>query len=156
MFNTNFGTTKCPRVDSGVCVESEKGPTRCQVKNVVYMSVCVLCDQEHKHNPQGKHNGCYIGETSRTLYERVGEHLASLRRWEYASFMFKHWALNHPEMTSPPKFKFSVLKQAQESLAAAMSLSGIITSWADCYKTQNIELQTSNSKKIHFTLFWAQ
>ena len=26
-------------------------------------------------------------------------------------------------------------KQAQKSLAAAMSLSGIITSWADCYKT---------------------
>ena len=32
------------------------------------------------------------------------------------------------------------LKQAQESLAAAMSLSGIITSWADCYKAPNIEL----------------
>ena len=38
-------------------------------------------------------------------------------------------------------------KQAQESLAAAMSLSGIITSWADCYKTPNIELQTSNFEK---------
>ena len=32
-----------------------------------------------------------------------------------------------------------------------MSLSGIITSWADCYKTPNIELQTSNFEKIHFT-----
>ena len=31
------------------------------------------------------------------------------------------------EMLGPPK-------QAQESLAAAMSLSGNITSWADCYK----------------------
>ena len=31
-------------------------------------------------------------------------------------------------------------KQAQESLAAAMSLSGIIASWADCYKAPNIEL----------------
>ena len=39
-------------------------------------------------------------------------------------------------------------KQAQESLAAAMSLSGIITSWADCYKTPNIALQTSNFDKI--------
>ena len=43
--------------------------------------------------------------------------------------------------------RLSQIKQAQESLAAAMSLSGIITSWADCYKTPNIELQTSNFEK---------
>ena len=33
--------------------------------------------------------------------------------------------------------KQALIKQAQESLAAAMSLSdisGIVTSWADCYK----------------------
>ena len=35
---------------------------------------------------------------------------------------------------------YAASKQAQESLAAAMSLSGIITSWADCYKAPNIEL----------------
>ena len=50
-----------------------------------------------------------------------------------------------------PKNSFRALsytQQAQESLAATMSLSDIITSWADCYKTPNIELQTSNFEKI--------
>ena len=45
-------------------------------------------------------------------------------------------------------------KQAQESLAAAMSLSSIITSWADYYKTPNNELQTSNFEKISLHTVW--
>ena len=53
----------------------------------------------------------------------------------------------------PRKYVF-FKKQAQESLAAAMSLSAIITSWADCYKTPNIELQTSNFEKISLYTVW--
>ena len=54
-----------------------------------------------------------------------------------------------------PKNSFRALsytQQAQESLAATMSLSDIITSWADCYKTPNIELQTSNFEKRTYSV----
>ena len=71
----------------------------------------MLCDKAHKLFPGSKHAGKYIGESSRTLYERVGEHRAALRRWDESSFMFKHWALKHPNLDTPPEFKFKVLRK---------------------------------------------
>ena len=33
-----------------------------------------------------------------------------------SSFMFKHWALNHPEYIDPPKFVFNVIKKHKDVL----------------------------------------
>ena len=95
--------THCFREDCGVCsVKSSKGPSRCQLKSVVYMAVCTTCDKIYKTDTSQAHKGRYIGETARTLSERAGEHRTALRRHENSSFMFKHWALAHPEFETPP------------------------------------------------------
>ena len=101
-------------------------PSLCQVKNVVYTAICKTCDENHKKTPNAKHPGKYIGETYRTLHERVREHKASLRRWESGSFMLKHWALKHPEMLAPPEFKFSVLKKHDSPLSRLIHEAVII------------------------------
>ena len=103
MFSTNLGSGKCERRKCKVCSDPDcKGSTLCQVKSVVYESVCKLCEKVHKSNPSTKHPGRYVGETYRTLSERVGEHFASLENWENGSFMLKHWALKHPDEMNPP------------------------------------------------------
>ena len=102
---------KCHRRRCPVCSNTEcKGPTLCQVKSVVYMGVCTICDQKHKANPSSKHLGRYIGQTSRTLAERAGEHLAGLRRLDLSCHLVKHWAISHPELLEPPSYRFSVVK----------------------------------------------
>ena len=62
MFNTNLGDGKCHRSDCPICNEPDtKGPTLCQVKNIVYEAVCKICDSDHKKAPNSKHQGKYRG-----------------------------------------------------------------------------------------------
>ena len=103
MFSTNLTSGLCHRNDCGVCDNPNiKGPPLCQVKSVVYQSTCEACDIEHKKSPTSKHKGLYIGESYRTLYERILEHRSALSRWDDSSFMYKHWALTHPYLNTPP------------------------------------------------------
>ena len=63
-----------------------------------------------------KEAGLYIGETSRSLFERVEEHMESARRFDSKSFIMKHWASSHPELTRHPKIKFKVVKRHSSAL----------------------------------------
>ena len=144
MFSTNLSDGKCQRPDCSVCYDPEqKGPSLCQIKNVVYEGVCKICENLHKLSPNSKHQGKYIGETYRTLYERSIEHKASLNRWDQSSFMFKHWALKHSELDSPPDFKFKVLKKHDGPLsrliheAVEISKSATMNSKAEWGGVQN-------------------
>ena len=60
--------------------------------------------------------GLYIGETSRSLYERVGEHFEDANKLERESHMVKHWFLHHQEETKAPKFKFRILGQYRDAM----------------------------------------
>ena len=98
-----------------------KRPTLCQVKSVVYTGVCLLCEAEHKLDPSVKHQGRYVGETSRSLSERSKEHLAAARRFDTGSFIVKHWALKHPELNKAHDIRFSVLKTHKDPLSRMIS-----------------------------------
>ena len=79
LFSTDFSDGRCGREDCKVCSNPDlKGPSMCMVSNVVYESVCSLCDERHKADKAKPHQGRYVGETSRTMYERAGEHEALL------------------------------------------------------------------------------
>ena len=97
--------------------KSSPGPSKCQLKSVVYVGTCQICERKYKENPSIRHAGKYVGETSRTLAERVKEHRAALRRYDQGSFMFKHWALAHPELDNPPDFEFSVVKKHKDPMS---------------------------------------
>ena len=53
--------------------------------------------------------GLYIGESSRSLYERAKEHTRDKDKREEDSHQVKHWLIDHGEMSSPPKFKVKLL-----------------------------------------------
>ena len=75
VFSKSFKQEKCPRICCAVCSFSEKrGSTLCQLKSVVYVATCTLCDKEHRLDPNTVHGGRYVGETSPTLAERAAEH----------------------------------------------------------------------------------
>ena len=110
-FPKTFTDGKCEREMCFVCKNPDiKGPSLCQVRSVVYQGVCVTCDKNHKEDGSRPHMGMYISETYRTLAERAEEHFAALKRFDFKSFMYKHWTLQHPECDSPPEFRFKVLK----------------------------------------------
>ena len=60
--------------------------------------------------------GIYTGETSRSLWERAGEHMGAASGLDRGSHMVKHWFLDHPEEGSLPKFKFRVLGTYKDCL----------------------------------------
>ena len=131
MFSKNIGSLKCHRDDCLPCHnEKVKGPSLCSVKSVVYESVCQLCEAEHSSQPSLPHKGKYIGQTYRTAYERSQEHMASYRRQESSSFMFKHWATTHADNLSPPKFRFKVLKCHKDPLSRMIDEAILIRDFA--------------------------
>ena len=118
MFSTDFSDGKCGRVDCKVCSNPDtKGPSLCMVSNVVYEAVCALCNEKHKTDKQTPHQGKYVGETSRTLYERSCEHYALLENLDVTSFMYKHWAMAHDNLENPPEFRFKVVKKHSDPLS---------------------------------------
>ena len=56
----------CPRANCRVC-ENNKEEVICRTKNLIYANVCLIC------KTQGGDTR-YIGETSRSLGQRAGEH----------------------------------------------------------------------------------
>ena len=118
LFPADVSSCKCHKALCEVCSNhSGKGPSLCGVKSVVYSSICLECDAEHKKNPNVKHKGIYIGQTYRTLAERALEHRRSYRRQERSSFMFKHWFLEHSDATEAPKFRFNVIQHFKDPLS---------------------------------------
>ena len=107
LFSKNLSGPKYHRAECAPCANPHtKGPSFCNLKSVVYEVVCALCDKEHKESVSTKHKGRYVGQSSRTLFERASEHLQGLSRFDPANFLFKHWAVAQVNFT-PPRVPFS-------------------------------------------------
>ena len=50
--------------------------------------------------------GVYVGESSRSMYERGKEHQKDGRDMGEDSHQWKHWANEHPDIEGNPQFKF--------------------------------------------------
>ena len=67
----------------------------------------------------------YIGETHRTIWDRMGEHFNLLEKCSKESTLYKHWMSHHEEMRTAPKFSVKRLgtylsgleRQIREALA---------------------------------------
>ena len=61
-----WGGPPCPRANCRVC-ENNKEEVICRTKNLIYANVCLICKTKGEDTR-------YIGETSRSLGQRAGEH----------------------------------------------------------------------------------
>ena len=49
--------------------------------------------------------GIYVGESSRSLYERSKEHQKDREDMNEKSHQIKHWLTDHRELATPPAFR---------------------------------------------------
>ena len=65
--------------------------------------------------------GVYVGESSRSIYERAKEHQADKESHSEDSHQIKHWLIDHQELLAPPKFNFKIIKTFQDPLSRQLS-----------------------------------
>ena len=94
-------------------------------RNIMYEARCGVCEdkvekeadekggkskkkERPKFGEKYKEENVYVGETSRTLYERCKEHIKAGRYKKEDSFIAKHWEEKHPEKKEMPEFRFKI------------------------------------------------
>ena len=93
----------------------------CTRRNIVYESICTKCQLEAKKpGPLDSHEktktpSIYVGETSRSIYERAGEHWAGYKKRKTDSHIWKHHFLHHGSQ-GEPEMVFKVLGQFKAAL----------------------------------------
>ena len=141
MFSTDLSLDQpCGRILCKPC-ESKGTETsqNCRAKSILYESSCKVCNPVTKKpsshqadEVQGLASldkgvadpslvkgrvGIYLGETSRSLFERTSEHFNDAKKFSPKSHMVKHWMNTHPEMNTLPPFKIKIIKQYRDCLS---------------------------------------
>ena len=102
------GPGDCGRQDCVICNQQDDKQQDCRRRNILYENQCQTCkvdvpeDEERSNVSRKEGRGLYVGESSRSLYERSKEHQKDRDDREEDSHQVKHWVLDHPEMSSPP------------------------------------------------------
>ena len=112
----------CGRNKCVTCTQDDEKKLNCYQRSVVYESSCLKCHPGGNKEKQGEDMvlsgfGLYTGETSRSVFERVGEHMKNASVLDRESHIVKHWFLSHPEDKEPPGFKFRVVGQYKDCLS---------------------------------------
>ena len=74
-----WGPGDCGREDCVTCGQSDEKRIDCKKRNVLYESKCNMCNTEEEKSSNNISSlkagrGIYVGESSRSLYERIREH----------------------------------------------------------------------------------
>ena len=94
----------------------------------MYESYCTVCNpmevkrgktDEITFLKEGK--GVYVGESSRSLYERTREHVADRVAHKEDSHQIKHWILDHGDLQEPPVFKFRMVRSFQDPMSRQLA-----------------------------------
>jgi hypothetical protein len=90
----------------------------------LYENRCEICKpvgKDGKENCLKDGKGVYVGETSRSLYERAKEHEADKAKTSEDSHQIKHWLTHHADLLAPPKFRFKIIQSFQDPLSRQLS-----------------------------------
>ena len=101
----------------------------------MYEAACGICEDESQCGEGGggkkvklKFGECYpeknvyVGETSRSIFERSQEHAKAGKGKREESFA-KNWQENHPERDEMPKFIFKLIRSFKDPLSRQISES---------------------------------
>ena len=109
----------CGRTKCFPCKQEGERKQECKVRNIVYESECSLCTGEKNETGPGTEASLrkegephmYVGESSRSLQERAGDHFSDARRGIKEGHMLDHMDRVHKEkIAMPPPFSFKVVK----------------------------------------------
>jgi hypothetical protein len=98
MFSTDLAAGEgCGREDCQPCGSRSERRPNCKAQSILYESKCIECNPVQMSSPEeekeGKKSrrGIYLGESSRSLYERSKEHLKNAEDFSKGSHIVKHW-----------------------------------------------------------------
>ena len=96
-----WDNTPCGREDCITCTQGAEQIPPCTKKSAIYENVCSKCNKRAgSKEPVVQTNieipSIYVGETSRSIKERGGEHIAAYRSSNKDSHIFKHQSMEHP------------------------------------------------------------
>ena len=106
-----WGPGDCGRQDCVVCNQQDEKQQDCRRWNNLYENQCQTCkvnvlkDGEESNILMKDGKELYIGESSRSLYERSKVHQKDKEDREDDSHQVKHWVLDHPDLLLWPAFK---------------------------------------------------
>ena len=124
LFSTDLGKGQpCGREECQPCgrQDDEKIPN-CKQSSIVYESSCQICNKDNIRTGQETgRQGIYLGETSRSLFERNREHLKDAADFDEGSHMIKHWLTSHEEEENCPDFKFRIVGNYKDCLSRQVS-----------------------------------
>ena len=125
----------CSREDCHSCNQGGKQDKKedCFRRNILYESRCGVCEDRREmagDTNMGKKRkrmdlsepNIYVGETSRSLYERTKEHIRDGQNRAEDSHIAKHWEQVHggEEM---PEFRFRIVRSFKDSLSRQVAES---------------------------------
>ena len=117
-----WGNIDCQRNDCLICSQGDEEVQDCRRRNILYENRCTVCQVGKEGDTFQKDGlGIYVGESSRSLYERSKEHEKDRNDEQEESHQLKHWVLDHPELDAPPKFKFKLISSFADPLTRQIS-----------------------------------
>ena len=120
MVNEDMGKgLHCGRDDCPPCEGGEENKRQnCRLRSILYETSCLLCNPvENKNDKKKERAGVYIGESSRSLSERIGEHVDDARAFKEGSHIVKHWMEKHPSLDRFPPFRYKIRKTFKDCLS---------------------------------------
>ena len=104
--NNLWEGTKCGREECIPCIQGAKVLPNCTQPSLVYENVCRSCNQgaANKREEQPFRTDIptlYVGETGRSLHERIAEHWKDWRSGKDDSHMLRHQRKEHGADTEP-------------------------------------------------------
>ena len=121
-----WGPSDCERLDCVTCKQEDENRINCRQRNILYESECTLCAGQKVKQKDGNYSlgdgkGIYVGESSRSIYERAKEHEMDKVKGSEDSHQIKHWLSSHEELLTPPSFKFKIVRTFQDPLTRQLS-----------------------------------
>ena len=139
MFNQDTGRgSHCRREVCHPCDgTSDEKRQNCRERSILYETSCKLCNpeeakkgpsnpQQGEVQPEGR-LGVYLGESSRSLHERMGEHVDDARKFRSGSHIVKHWMDVHPSLDVMPPWRFRTIRVFKDCLTRQLSEAVMIS-----------------------------
>ena len=109
----------CGRQECIPCGQGAEFVQSCTQTSVVYENICHVCNPGAGGERELKEivtslPTAYIGETSRSIWERTGEHWRDFNSRCKDSHLLKHQEIYHP--AAPPKFIMRVVNKSRTAL----------------------------------------
>ena len=115
----------CDRKDCTTCQQGCEEIPDCTRRSVLYENICLKCVPEASKpgpvdSPKVGTPCIYIGETSRSIYERAGEHWNAYKTRKPDSHIWKHHLVHHDNQ-GEPEMVFKVLGTFKSALSRQIS-----------------------------------